>query len=64
MIVPLDQHDVGTPPRAAAIAAAAPAGRAPLAQPPGTEHLGLEEQPAMVGGICRHRNSRFLTTVK
>ena len=32
--------------------------RPPLAQPPGAEHLGLEEQPAIVGGICRHGNSR------
>jgi len=30
--------------------------RLPLAQPPGAEHLGLEEQPAIVGGICRHGN--------
>ncbi len=32
--------------------------------PPGAEHLGLEEQPAIVGGICRHGNSRSLATVK
>jgi len=88
MIVPLDQHDVGTRPsrgdcggrtgRPAAgdqhVAIAEqrhPARRLgdrsggprpPLAQPPGAEHLGLEEQSPVIGGICRHGNSHSLVT--
>ena len=90
MIVPLDQHDVGTRPRRGDRRGSAgrPAAgdqhvaiakqrhparrlgdrsggpRPPFVQPPGAEHLGLEEQPTIVGGVYRHGNSRSLATFK